>query len=362
MTNKAIVFTGGGTAGHVLPNFPLIERFLIDGWKVYYIGSKEGIEKQIIEENFKNRVEYFGITCDKLRRYATYKHLLMPFKLIYGFYEALFLLMKLKPSIIFSKGGFVSVPVVFSSWILRKKIVVHESDYSIGLANKLMFPMASLIAVSFDISLYEEKYHRKMIQVGPLIRSSFIEKANILDINFSDKKKKTLLIIGGSLGAKQINEIIYRNIDELIEEFNVLHVCGKRNLPTFSLAKYKNSYRIFEFLHEGMSDLMRASDLIISRAGVNSIWEILLMKKPSILIPLSAKKSRGDQIDNARYFNGLRVAEIICDDNLNFHVLKKKVYEMLENYQLYCEQIEKNNFKLGDEELYKKIIHLIEIS
>ncbi len=358
MTSKTIVFTGGGTAGHVLPNFPLIERFLKDKWTVYYIGSKDGIEKKIIEENFQNKVQYFGITCDKLRRYGTYKHLFMPFKLAYGFFEALHLLQKLKPDIVFSKGGFVSVPIVLSAWLLRKKIVVHESDYSVGLANKLVFPMANLIALSFDISLYNKKYYQKMMQVGPLIRSSFLEKKNIFNIDFSDKNKKSLLILGGSLGAKNINETIYRNIDELTSKFNVIHVCGNGNLPSFSTEKYNHSYYVFEFLNEGISHLMSISDLIISRAGVNSIWEILMMKKPSILIPLSAKKSRGDQIDNARYFNALNITKVIQDDDLNFHILMQEVNEIFQNYQFFCDEIEKNNFKLGDEALYKRILLL----
>jgi UDP-N-acetylglucosamine--N-acetylmuramyl-(pentapeptide) pyrophosphoryl-undecaprenol N-acetylglucosamine transferase len=358
MINKTIVFTGGGTAGHVLPNFPLIEKFLNDKWKVYYIGSNDGIEKQIIEENFKGKVEYFGITCDKLRRYATYKHFLMPFKLIYGFYEALFLLMKLKPGIIFSKGGFVSVPIVFASYILRKKIVIHESDYSIGLANKMAFPMADLIAVSFDMFLYDKKYHKKMIQIGPLIRSSFLDRKNIINVDFLNKDKKTLLILGGSLGAKNINEVIYRNIDELLYKFNVLHICGKGNLPNFSSEKYKDSYKVFEFLNEGISNLINSSDLIISRAGINSIWEILLMKKPSILIPLSEKKSRGDQVDNANYFKKLGVVDVIQDDDLNFHIMMRKIEEMLENYNFFSKNIEENNFQLGNDELYKKIIDL----
>ena len=359
MTIKTIVFTGGGTAGHVLPNFPLIERFLNDGWRVCYVGSKDGIEKKIIEENFAGKVEYFGITCDKLRRYATYKHVLMPFKLVYGFWEAFFLLKKLKPKLIFSKGGFVSVPVVLSAWMLRKKIVVHESDYSVGLANSLVFPMSNLIGVSFDPSLYEKKYRKKMIQIGPLIRSSFFEKSDLSDIEFENKEKKTLLILGGSLGAKNINEMVYRNIDELKNKFNVFHVCGRGNLPNFSLGKYEDSYRVFEFLNEGIADLMKKSDLIISRAGVNSIWEILLMKKSSILIPLSPKKSRGDQVDNARYFKNLGVTEVIQDDDLNFHILMKKVNEIFENYDSFRQKIEEHNFKIGNDELYEKILSIL---
>lgn len=356
-----IVFTGGGTAGHVLPNFALMERFLKDEWLVCYIGSKDGIEKELVEKSFHERVKYFGVTCDKLRRYLTWKHLSMPFKLGYGFFETFGVLKRLKPDIIFSKGGFVSVSVILASHLLRKKTIVHESDYSVGLANKLAFPFTDLIAVSFEKSLYDRRYQKKIIQVGPLIRPSFLDlqKPTDMNIDFVDKSKKTLLILGGSLGAKNINDTIYSNIDELTKKFNIIHVCGSRNLPEFLPEKYKDSYYVFEYLHDGISYLMSISDLIISRAGVNTIWEILLMKKPSILIPLSAKKSRGDQIENAKYFEKFGVTEVIQDDGLNFDILIEKIDLIFKDYKLYCDQISGMNIELGDKKLYKEIMELV---
>ncbi len=357
MKNKSIVFTGGGTAGHVLPNFPLIDRFLSEGWTVSYVGSKDGIEKELIEKNFP-QIKYYGVTCDKLRRYMTWRHFAMPFKLTYGFFETFFLLKKINPDVIFSKGGFVSVPVVLCGKLLKKKIIVHESDYSVGLANKISFPFVDLIAVSFDVSLYDSKYHKKMIQVGPLIRKSFLEKKNIFDINFSDNQKKTLLVMGGSLGAKNINNTIYNNINNLVEQFNVIHICGKNNLPNFDVEKYRGQYYIFEYLNEGISYLMSISDLIVSRAGVNSIWEILLMKKPAILIPLSAKNSRGDQIHNAKYFEKMNVVDVISDDELNFNILNEKIGLVLANSEKYSNAIEKMNLGLGDERLFEEIMKI----
>jgi UDP-N-acetylglucosamine--N-acetylmuramyl-(pentapeptide) pyrophosphoryl-undecaprenol N-acetylglucosamine transferase len=355
--NKKIVFTGGGTAGHVLPSFPLIEKFLADGFEVHYIGSKDGIEKELLAKNFPD-VKYHGITCDKLRRYITYKHFFMPFKLSYGFSEALFLLHKLKPAVVFSKGGFVSVPVAILAWILRIPIIVHESDYSVGLANKLVFPFAKLIAVSFSKELYSSKYHRNMIHVGPLIRKSFLSTKCPENINiyFPDKEKKTIMIMGGSLGAKSINSFVYNNLPELTEKFNVIHICGRGN-KKYGLEN--SSYFAFEYLNEGISYLMSVSDLIVSRAGVNSIWEILLMKKPNILIPLSIKQSRGDQIENAHYFEKLSVSKVINDENLNAESLIHQIEEIFNNYQVYLKSIEQLNLQLGQEVLYEEILKLL---
>ena len=353
-----IVFTGGGTAGHVLPNFPLIEKFLSENWEVHYIGSKDGIEKKIIRENFSN-IKYHEITCDKLRRYLTYKHLFVPFKLMYGLCEAISILRKLKPKLIFSKGGFVSVPVSVAAWILRIPIVVHESDYSVGLANKLVFPFAKLIAVSFNKSIYNSKYNHKMVEVGPLIRKSFldIKKLENIEINFADKNKKTILIMGGSLGAKSINHCIYQNFEALTEKYNIIHICGGNNLSNF---EYKNnSYYVFEYLNQGLSYLISISDLVISRAGINSIWEILMLKKPNILIPLSKAQSRGDQIENAQYFKNLNVCAIINDQNINFNTLNNSIEEIFNNYDVYLKNINNLNLQLGDTKLYDEISKLL---
>jgi UDP-N-acetylglucosamine--N-acetylmuramyl-(pentapeptide) pyrophosphoryl-undecaprenol N-acetylglucosamine transferase len=353
--NNLIVFTGGGTAGHVLPNFPLIERFLSENWSVHYIGSNDGIEKKIIEENFPN-IEYHGITCDKLRRYLTYKHLFVPFKLAYGLFEAISLLKRLNPRLIFSKGGFVSVPVSIAARILGIPIVVHESDYSIGLANKLVFPFAKLIAVSFSKSIYDSKYRQKMVEVCPLIRESFfdLKKPQDMRIDFSNKNKKTILIMGGSLGAKSINNFVYQNFDELTKKYNIIHICGKKNLPNFQFTN--DSYYVFEYLNDGLSYLISISDLVISRAGVNSIWEILMLKKPSILIPLSKAQSRGDQIENAKYFENLKVTRVLNDESINFNTLNDVIEEIFNNYDVYLQNINNLNLQLGSAKLYDEII------
>lgn len=352
--NNKIVFTGGGTAGHVLPNFPLIERFLEKNWEIHYIGSKDGIEKNLIEKNFPN-IKYYGITCDKLRRYLTYKHLFVPFRLGYGFGEALFLLRKLKPKLVFSKGGFVSVPISMAAWFLRIPIVVHESDYSVGLANKLVFPLAKLIAVSFDKSNYHKLYQHKMIQVGPLIRKSFLNKdcPESMDIYFPNQNKKTILIMGGSLGAKSINLLVYNYLAELTEKYNIIHICGKGNVRK---SLQNAHYFVFEYLDDGIQYLMKISDMIISRAGANSIWEILLSGKPNILLPLSKKQSRGDQIENAYYFEKLGVSRVIEEENFNFEFLMHEIEGIFNKYIIYLKNIEKLDLNLGDETLFENIV------
>jgi UDP-N-acetylglucosamine--N-acetylmuramyl-(pentapeptide) pyrophosphoryl-undecaprenol N-acetylglucosamine transferase len=355
--SKTIVFTGGGTAGHVLPNFPLIERFIANNWEIKYVGSKDGIESKIVQENFPN-IEYKGITCDKLRRYVTYKHLFVPFKLSYGLFEAIRFLRKVRPKLIFSKGGFVSVPVCFAGWILGIPIVTHESDYSVGLANRIIFPMSKLIGVSFDKSIYGSGFKKRMIQVGPLIRQSFIDKKkpDNMVIDFADKSKKTLLFMGGSIGAQSINLFIESNLKVLTDRFNIIHIRGKKN--SFAL-KSSESYKVFDYLNDGLSYLISISDLVVSRAGANSIWETLILKKPMILIPLSKKSSRGDQIENAEYFKKLGVVEVLEDDSLNLETLNALIEEIFNKYNLYLSRIANLDLCLGDEKLYEAIMNLI---
>ena len=352
-----IVFTGGGTAGHVLPNFPIISRFLENNWEVHYIGSKDGMEKNLIERNFPN-IKYHGITCDKMRRYVTYKHLFVPFKLGYGLLEAFLLLKKLKPRVLFSKGGFVSVPASIASWFLKIPIIAHESDYSVGLANKLIFPLAKLIAVSFEKSHYGKRYQNKMFQVGPLTRKAFFNNECPANINicFPDPNKKTILIMGGSTGAKNINLLVYNYLFELIEKFNIIHICGKGNIRENLQSAH---YFVFEYLDDGLQYLLKISDLIISRAGANSIWEILLTGKPNILLPLSVQQSRGDQIENARYFEKLGVSRVLQEENLTFESLIHEIEEIFNNYEIYLHDIKRLDLTLGDEILYKKILSKI---
>lgn len=314
MKKKTVVLTGGGTAGHVSLNQAIIPSFLEKGYDVHYIGSKVGIEKEIISEAFPE-LPFHAISSGKLRRYFSMKNFTDPFKVLAGVSQALVLLKKLKPMIIFSKGGFVSVPVVMAAKLLKIPVVSHESDVTPGLANKLSSPFASHIFTIFKETL---KYlpSEKSTCTGSIIRSELFEgdrQRGLARCHF-DNGKSTILIMGGSLGSKFINDAVRNNLTELLLENNVIHLCGKGNLDE-ALTEMPG-YQQFEYVTTELSDLLHASDYIISRAGSNSIFEFLALEKPMLLIPLSMAQSRGDQIVNAKIFKQQGLAEVLQEEDL----------------------------------------------
>ena len=298
MSKYKIIMTGGGTAGHVTPNLALIPSLEERGFEVKYIGSKNGIEKEIIESK---GIPYYGISSGKLRRYFDVKNFTDPFKVLKGVIEAKRILSKEKPNVIFSKGGFVAVPVVIAASIKKIPVVAHESDMTPGLANKLSAPFCDKLCVTFRESLKFVK-NGKGILTGSPIRNEILNGSKLQGkqiCGFKDEKE-ILFIMGGSLGSKVINDVIRENLNEILMKFNVIHICGKGNLD-LKLENVKG-YKQFEFVDKELPDLMKAADYIVSRAGANSIFEFLALKKPTLLIPLSKKASRGDQILNANSF------------------------------------------------------------
>lgn len=298
MSKYKIIMTGGGTAGHVTPNLALVPSLEEAGFEIKYIGSKDGIEKEIIESK---GIPYYGISSGKLRRYFDIKNFTDPFKVFKGVIEAKKILTKEKPNIVFSKGGFVAVPVVIAASIKKIPVVAHESDITPGLANKLSAPFCDKLCVTFRESLSFVKDNKGVLTGSP-IRSEILNGSKLQGkqiCGFKDEKE-ILFIMGGSLGSKVINDVIRENLEEILTNFNVIHICGKGNLDS-KLQNY-TGYKQFEFVSEELPHLMKAADYIISRAGANSIFEFLALKKPTLLIPLSRKASRGDQILNANSF------------------------------------------------------------
>ena len=349
-TKLKIVFTGGGTAGHALPNFLLIKELIkrhgTENLDIIYIGSCDGIEYELFNKEFSDVIsshfKYKPIRCDKLRRYMTYKHLFVPFNLIAGFYTAFNILRKFKPDLVFSKGGFVSVPVILGAKLLGLKTIVHESDYSIGLANKIACKFASHIFVSFDDTLKNNpKYVKKMSLLNPLIEFSHIANG---DNSYEHEEEKiytvrrNILIMGGSLGARVINDLIYKIYDKLTNSFNLVHICGKGNsLESFKEYNGKDAnYELLEYVdHDQMLSLIENADMIISRAGVNSAFEIAHAQKPVLFIPLSKKRSRGDQIENAHYFKKYNICEVLQEEDLSEDTLFNAVQEMIVHLEKY---------------------------
>ncbi|VYU42611.1 undecaprenyldiphospho-muramoylpentapeptide beta-N-acetylglucosaminyltransferase [Clostridium tertium] len=312
MNKYKIIMTGGGTAGHVTPNLALVPKLKEKGFEIKYIGSKDGIEKEIINDA---NIPYFEISSGKLRRYFDVKNFTDPFKVMKGVIEANKILKKEKPNVIFSKGGFVAVPVVIAASMRKIPVVSHESDLTPGLANKLSSPFCDKLCVTFRESL---KYIKdgKGVLTGTPIREEIL-KGNATRgkeiCGFKDNKE-ILLVIGGSLGAKSINEAVRKNLKELLKSFNIIHICGKGNLDE-KLAN-TNGYKQFDYVKEELPNLLKASDLIISRAGANVIFELLALKKPTLLIPLSKKISRGDQILNANSFEKEGFSLVLDEDEM----------------------------------------------
>lgn len=331
MKEKKIVLTGGGTAGHVTPNIALLPSLKKAGYQITYIGSYQGIEKNLIEEQ---KIPYYGISSGKLRRYLDIKNFSDPFRVIKGYQEAKRLLKQLKPDIIFSKGGFVSVPVVFAASRCHIPIIIHESDMTPGLANRLSFPFASKVCCNFPetVKLLPEG---KAVLTGSPIRSELRTGNRKAGLSFAHltEEKPVILVMGGSQGAAAINKAVRTILPKLLHQFQIIHICGKDNIDS-SLQNNKG-YTQFEYIKTELKDIFAAIDIMISRAGANSICEILALRKPNILIPLSKASSRGDQILNAQSFQKQGFSEVIEEENLTGDALLqtvKKVYQTRKNY------------------------------
>jgi UDP-N-acetylglucosamine--N-acetylmuramyl-(pentapeptide) pyrophosphoryl-undecaprenol N-acetylglucosamine transferase len=298
MNKQSIVFTGGGSAGHVTPNIAIINELSKDEWKVHYIGSKKGIEKELIT---KMGMPYYGISSGKLRRYIDAENVKDIFRVLKGIIEARSLLKKLNPMLVFSKGGFVSVPVVIAARSLRIPIYIHESDLTPGLANKISQRFATKIFTSFEEAAKHFPANKTVVIGSPIRKEIFSgdKERGRKYLGFTNERP-ILTVMGGSLGAKKINETVRASLQELTAKYQVVHLCGKGQKDD-SLDN-TTSYRQFEYVNEELPDILAATDTIVTRGGSNAIFEFLAMKIPMLIVPLTKKQSRGDQILNAEDF------------------------------------------------------------
>ncbi len=352
MSNKKIIMTGGGTAGHVTPNIALVPKLKELGYEIQYIGTEHGIERKLIEAE---KIKYHSISSGKLRRYFDVKNFTDPFKVIKGVFEAKSIIKKEKPAIVFSKGGFVSVPVVLGAYFNKIPIIIHESDITPGLANKISMPYATKICVTFEEAM-DHVNKKKAVLTGSPIRSELFKGSKTKAKEFCKFKddKPVILVTGGSLGSRIINECVREALQDLLKTFNVIHLCGKGNLDkSFNVVE---GYAQFDYIKEQLSDLMQLADIVVSRAGSNTIFELLALKKPNILIPLSAKASRGDQILNAQSFNKSGYSKVIEEENLNALTLLEAIDEVNRDKETYI----KNMSKSKQRDSLGKIIDLIE--
>lgn len=352
MNKKKIIMTGGGSAGHVTPNIALMPALKELGYEIQYIGTESGIERSIIQEE---NIKYHIISSGKLRRYFDIKNFTDPFKVIKGVFDAKKILKEENPDIVFSKGGFVSVPVVLGAFLNKIPVIIHESDITPGLANKIAMPYATKICVTFPEALnHVDK--KKSVLTGSPIRKELLEGSKIKGKSLCGFKddKPVIFIMGGSLGARAINDMVRDGLKELLKTFNIIHICGKGNIE--EALNNKSGYAQFEYVKDELPHLMAAADLVISRAGANSIFELLALKKPSLLIPLTAKASRGDQILNAESFDRQGFSMVADEEQLNSNILIDKVNELYKNKDKYIGYMAKSQTR----DSINKIITLIE--
>jgi UDP-N-acetylglucosamine--N-acetylmuramyl-(pentapeptide) pyrophosphoryl-undecaprenol N-acetylglucosamine transferase len=339
-----IVLTGGGTAGHVMPNVALLSY--IESFDVHYIGSMAGIERDIVK-GFP-WVTYHGITTEKLRRGLSLSNLVMPFRVLRGIREARAVLKTIGACAVFSKGGFVAYPVVRAAASLGIRVIVHESDMTMGLANRMSAKYADVICTTFAKTTEAvRKKYKKVLHTGAPIRQS-IYKGSKEKVQFGFSNKKNLLIMGGSLGAKRINEAVWDSLDKFIE-WNILHIVGKGKLN--EVVQRKNYVQV-EFIND-IENALAWADVVVSRAGSNSLCELMVLGKPSVFIPLST--GRGDQLENAKEVERLGVGIVLLEENLDTKSLVQSVDEAYSRRN----ELGANTKKMGNLDGTKKIVKLI---
>lgn len=330
---KRIVLTGGGTAGHVTPNIALLPRLKEMGYDIQYIGSYDGIEKKLIEDF---QIPYHGIASGKLRRYFDVKNFTDPFRVVKGYSQAVKILKELKPDVVFSKGGFVTVPVVLAAKKLKIPAVIHESDMTPGLANKICLSSANKICCNFPETL-QHLPEGKAVLTGSPIRKELLSGNPLSALDFCGftANKPVILIIGGSTGSVIVNNAVRLALPQLTQRFQIIHLCGKGKVD--HAYDDTEGYIQFEYIKKELADLFAVADVVISRAGANAICELLALNKPNILIPLSAKASRGDQILNAVSFEKQGFSTVILEEDLSIETLVSAVNDTYDHRQHFVD-------------------------
>lgn len=334
-----VLFTGGGTAGHVTPNIALLEAAIGKSWEVAYVGSPAGIEREMIGVL---GVPYYAVASGKLRRYFSWQNFIDPFFILWGVLQSVVLCLRLRPDVVFSKGGFVAVPLVVAAWLLRVPVISHESDVTPGLANRLTYPFCRKICVTFEATV---RYlpEGKVNVTGTPVRRSLVAGDAATGLKFLgfSGEKPVLLVFGGSLGAATINNQVRSALPVLLQKFDVVHVVGNGNLePSIEQPGSVKRYVQKEFIGEQFGHVLAAAALVVSRAGANSLYELLMARKPHLLIPLGKAASRGDQLDNARVFADLGFSRVLYEEALTGDAKSEDVFvESIKDVLAHREEI-----------------------
>ena len=348
---KRIVLTGGGTAGHVTPNLALIPRLQADGWEVHYIGAENGVERELVSSI--PGLTYHGVACGKLRRYFDPKNFSDPFRVVKGAFQAAHIIGKLKPNVVFSKGGFVSVPVVYGAKLHGVPIVAHESDMTPGLANKLSTPLAKCVCCTFPEAA--RLSGKKGVYTGTPIREEILNgSAERGRQRFHlNSEKPVLMVVGGSSGAQAVNRMVHEALPQLLENFQVLHLCGRGNVD--DTLEGTRGYKQVEYLNEEMADAYACADVLISRAGANTLCEILALRKPALLIPYPKDASRGDQILNAESFAARGLSRTLMQEDMTVETLVKGVTNLYRDRGEIYERMRQEPSANGTENVLREI-------
>lgn len=352
---KTIIMTGGGTAGHITPNIALIPKLRAAGFNIHYIGLRGGMEESLIKQQ---NVPFHGIQGGKLRRYFDIKNFTDIFKIGAGFFESLSIIRKVKPDIVFSKGGFVSTPVVWAAYCLRVPVVAHESDGTVGLANRLSMPFAEKVCYTFP-ETGKQIPKGKGVFTGLPIRQTLLQgdaARGRRKCGF-DGNKPVIVVTGGSQGAQFINNMVRNCLDTLLSEFYVCHICGKGNLSPE--LEGRPGYRQFEYVTDDLADFFAMADLVVSRAGATSIFELLSLKKPNILIPYSLAASRGDQIINAKSFQKQGFSEVLEESSATPEKFINLIHAVYQNRDYYIDKMDKCEVKNGLENVFNVILETV---
>lgn len=345
MKKGVILLTGGGTAGHVNPNLALINGLRAEGFEIHYAGTADGIERELVKA--AGGIKYHIISSGKFRRYFSLKNFTDPFKVLKGVLQAKKLVKTLKPDVVFSKGGFVSVPVVMGAH-KKAPVVIHESDYTPGLANKIAMRYADRVCVTFEDTL--SHVGSKGVHTGTPVRAALYEgdaKRGLKLAGF-DGRKPILLIMGGSLGAQAVNDAVHASLDKLTAKFDIIHLCGKGKVDE----KYNvPGYKQFEYLSGELPDALACTDIVLSRAGANAVFEFLALAKPAVLVPLPLSASRGDQILNAKYFERKGYAAMLEQEKLTPEALVAALDKIYEERLSYISRMSSDPLADGTDEV-----------
>ena len=366
---KCIVFTGGGTAGHIFPGLAVAELVSQD-YNIVWLGSKNIRDASFVST--LPRVNFISIPSGKYRRYFSFRNVIDVFKIIYAFFVSFFILLRLKPLLLFSKGGFVSTPPCIAAYLLRIPVITHECDFSPGLATRLNAKFAKKILISYPETarFFKEEMSKKILYTGNPVRSFFYNANGQKTFSFIGclPEKPILLILGGSLGAEQINTLIYENIKELIKYFFVIHQTGEAHIEKAKsvLQELKDldyqcatNYAPYSFIKEELPDIIFSSHIVVSRSGSNTVWELATLGKPMVLIPLEKGSSRGDQVENALFFSEKKAAITLRNvDATNENFLN--VLLGLNKDKAMCSSLSLNAKNLANKDIAKNIVNIIE--